>query len=86
MTSRRASEEAYVKKSLALFATHLRIGIAQDESNGRKEVRLPRTIPSYNHIVPGREGLDDSLLLVAVDPTPLVTDNIKMWGRGEHTF
>ena len=67
-------KEAYVKKGLALFAPHLRIGIAQDESNGRKEIRLPRTIPTYNHIVLGREGFNDSLLLVAGDPTPLATD------------
>jgi len=57
---------AYVKKSLSLFATHLRVCIAQDESDGGEEVALAGTIATDNDIMLGRERLNDGLVLVAV--------------------
>lgn len=56
----------YVKKGASLFPSHLCVGIAEDESNGSEEITLPRTIAPYDDIMPGREGFDDGLVLVAI--------------------
>jgi hypothetical protein len=54
-----------VEKGLPLLAAHVCVGIAEDESNGGEEVTLARTIAPDDDIGPGREGLDDGLILVA---------------------
>ena len=59
-----------MKKSLSLFATHVSVGIAEDESNGREEVAFARTIAADNDIVLGGERFDDRLILVAVGNKP----------------
>lgn len=55
-----------MKKSLSLFATHLCVCIAQDESDGGEEVALSGAIATDYDIVLGRERLNDGLVLVAV--------------------
>jgi hypothetical protein len=55
-----------VEKRLALFATHLRVGIAEDETDGGEEIALSRTIATNDDVRTGGEGLDDGLVLVAV--------------------
>jgi hypothetical protein len=60
-----SEEHAYVQKSLSLLATHLSVGIAQNESDGGEEVALARTIATDDNIVLRREGFDDGLVLVA---------------------
>lgn len=54
-----------MQQGLSLFATHLGVGIAEDESDGGEEVALAGTIAADDDIVLGREGLDDGLVLVA---------------------
>jgi len=41
------------------------IGIAEDKTDGREEITFAGTIATNDHIVFGREGLDDRLVLVA---------------------
>ena len=55
----------YVKESIPLLATHLRIGVAEDESDSGEEVTLSRAIASNDHIVLWRKGLNNGLLFVA---------------------
>ena len=57
-----------MKESLALLATHLRICIAEDESNGGEEIAFAGSIATDDHIVAGRERFYHSLVLVAVEP------------------
>ena len=40
-----------MKQSVPLLATHLRVGIAQDETDCSEKVTLPRAIASNDHIV-----------------------------------
>lgn len=40
-----------MKESIPLLATHLRIGVAEDESDCGEEVTLPRAIASNDHVV-----------------------------------
>lgn len=54
-----------MNESLTLFATHLRIRIAEDETNGGEEVTLARTIATHDYIEFGGEGVDNGLILVA---------------------
>ena len=56
-----------MKQGLSLFATHLSVGIAQDEADGGEEVALARAIATDDDIAVGREGLDLHLILVAGD-------------------
>lgn len=58
---------AYVEESLALFAPHLGVGIAEDEANRGEEVTLARTVATDDDVVLGREGLNDRLVLVAAE-------------------
>lgn len=44
------------------------IGIAEHKPNGRKEVTLPGSIATNNHIMLGRKRLDHRLVLVAIQP------------------
>ena len=55
-----------MKKRLSLLTTHLRVGIAEDESHRGEEVGLARSISADNDIVLRRERLDIGLLLVAM--------------------
>lgn len=55
-----------MKKSASLFAPHLRICIAENKTDGGKEVTLPGAVAPYDDIVLRREGLDDRLVFVAV--------------------
>lgn len=55
-----------MKKGATLFATHLCIGIAKDEADGGEEIALSGAIAANNHVMLRREGLNDSLILVAV--------------------
>lgn len=57
----------YVKQSLALFPSHLRVGIAQNEANSGEKVALSGTIAADNDIVFGRKGFNDRLVFVAID-------------------
>jgi hypothetical protein len=61
-----------VKKRLSLFATHLSICIAEDESDGGKEVTLARTIATNDDICLRGEGFDNRLFLVATIPLALL--------------
>lgn len=54
-----------MEESLALFATHLGIGIAEDEADGGEEVTLARTISADNNIGARRERLENGLVLIA---------------------
>jgi len=54
-----------VEESLALFATHLGIGIAEDEADGGEEVTLARAISADNNIGARRERLENGLVLIA---------------------
>lgn len=56
-----------MKKGLALFSAHVRICIAEDETNGREEITFAGTIATHNHIVLGRKRLNNRLILVAID-------------------
>ena len=56
-----------MEESLSLFATHLRVCIAEHESNRGEEVAFPGTIATNDHVGFGGEGLDDGLLLVTAD-------------------
>jgi hypothetical protein len=55
-----------VEEALALLAAHLRVGIAENESNGCEEVTLAGTIASDNYIGFVRKRFNDCLILVAV--------------------
>lgn len=59
-----------MKKGLALFATHVSVCIAENESNGCEKVAFARTVTADDDIVLGGERLDDRLILVAVKRTP----------------
>ena len=54
-----------MKKSIPLLATHLRVGITEDESDSGEEVALSRAIAANDHIVLWRERFDNCLLFVA---------------------
>lgn len=43
------------------------VGIAENEANGRKEIALAGTIASDDDIMFRRKGLNDCLVLVAVE-------------------
>ena len=53
-----------MEQSPAFFATELRVGIAEDESDGGEKVGFAGAIASNDHVVLGREGLDDGLVFV----------------------
>ena len=53
------------------------IGIAEDETDGREEITFTGTIATNDHIVLGREGLDDRLVLVAERCSVSVITRIK---------
>lgn len=55
-----------MEKSLTLLAAHLCVCIAQHETNGGKKVALARTVTADDDIVFGREGFNDSLVLVTM--------------------
>lgn len=55
-----------MKKSLALFSPHVRVGITEDESNGREEVTFTGTIATDNNVVFWGEWLDHGLVLVTI--------------------
>lgn len=55
-----------MEKSLAFLATHLGVGIAENEADGGEEVALARSISADDDIGTGGEGLNDGLVLVAV--------------------
>jgi hypothetical protein len=55
-----------VEEALSLLATHLSVGIAEDEADGSEEVTLSRAIATDNDVCLGGEGLNDDLFLVAV--------------------
>lgn len=55
-----------MKKRLPLFATHLRVGIAEHKSDRREEVTLSGAISSDDDVEVRRKGLDDGLILVAI--------------------
>lgn len=50
---------------MALFSTEMGVGIAQDETNGGKEITLAGPIATDDDIVLGRKRLNDRLVLVA---------------------
>lgn len=54
-----------MEEALALFSTHLGVGIAENEADGREEIGLARAIATDDDVCLGREWLNDSLLLVA---------------------
>lgn len=56
---------ALVEEGLALLASELGVGIAEDEADRGEEVTLPRPVATDDNVRPGREGLDDGLILVA---------------------
>ena len=58
-----------MKQRLSLLLAHLRVCIAEDKTDGSEEVALARSISADNNVVFGREGLDDRLVLIAVDPS-----------------
>jgi hypothetical protein len=58
-----------MKKSLPLLATHLRVCIAQNETNGGEKVTLARTVTADDDIVFGRKGFNDGLVLVTMIPS-----------------
>jgi hypothetical protein len=58
-----------VQQSLSLLSAKVSVCIAKDESNGREEVTLPRTIATDDHIVFWGERLDNRLIFVAVKAT-----------------
>ena len=45
----------------------MRIGIAEDETNGREEITFAGTIATHDHIVLGRKRLNNRLILVTID-------------------
>jgi len=55
-----------MEQGIALLPAHLSVCIAEDESDGCKEVALPRTIAPNDDIMLGRKRLNDCLLLVTV--------------------
>jgi hypothetical protein len=57
----------YVKQSLALFPSHLRVGIAQNEANSGEKITLSRTIAADNDIVFWGKGFDDRLVFVTIE-------------------
>jgi hypothetical protein len=59
----------YVKQSLALFPSHLRVGIAQNEANSGEKVTLAGTIAADNNIVFRGKGFDDRLVFVTIELT-----------------
>lgn len=71
----------YVKQSLTLLASHLSVCIAEDETNCGEEVTLARAIATDDNIVFGREGLDDRLVLVAMEEV----SDVPQVNSEEHT-
>lgn len=55
-----------MKKGLAFLSAQVGVSIAEDETNGRKEVTLSGAITTNDDIVLRGEWLDDRLVLVAV--------------------
>ena len=55
-----------MEESLSLFATHLSVGIAEDESNSGKEIALAGAVAPDDNIGARREGFDDGLVLVTI--------------------
>lgn len=56
-----------MKKRLSLLSAEMSVGIAENEANGRKEIALAGTIASDDDIMFRRKGLNDCLVLVAVE-------------------
>ena len=56
-----------MKKCLPFLPSHLCIGVAEDKTNGRKEVTLSRAISSDDNVVFGGEGLNHGLLAIATE-------------------
>lgn len=55
-----------MEESASLFAPHLSVCIAENETDGCEEITFPRAIAPYNDVVLRRERLNDGLILVAV--------------------
>lgn len=70
-----------MKKRLPLFSAKVSVGIAENEANGRKEITLAGTIAADDDIVFRRKGLNDSLILVAVEPRVRRRYFIVQWER-----
>ena len=56
-----------MKKSIALFATHLCVSIAENKSDSGEEVALPRAVAPNDDIVLWRERINRSLIFVALE-------------------
>lgn len=54
-----------MEEALPLLATHLGIGIAEDEADGGEEVALSGAIAADDDVGLGGEGLNDDLFFVA---------------------
>ena len=64
-----------MEQSLALLPSHLRVRIAEYESNGGEEVALSGTIATDNHIALWRERFDDGLFLVTGASLAIIRDH-----------
>ena len=56
-----------MQESLAFLSAEMSVGIAEDEADGGEEIALARSVAADDNVRPRREGLDDGLVLVAVD-------------------
>lgn len=56
-----------MKKSLSLLSPEVSVGITEDETNRGEEVTLARTIAANDDIVFRGKGLDNCLVLVAIE-------------------
>jgi hypothetical protein len=54
-----------MKESLSLLSAEVGVGIAEDETNGRKEITFSGTVAANDHIMLGRKRFNDRLILVA---------------------
>ena len=69
-------------EGLPLLASHLRIGVAENETNSGKEIALPRSIAADDNVEFGREGVDDGLIFVAGDRQDLSSGSLVIGGLG----
>ena len=72
---------AYMEQSIPLLSAHLGICISKHEADRSKEVTLAGPIMTNNHIVLGRKGFNDRLLLV----TNLLSAATKIATRGKQS-
>lgn len=66
-----------MQKRLPFLATHLSIGITEDELNCFEEIALSRAITANNDIMPRREGFRDGLIFVAKRTQSSVANSVE---------